>query len=300
MRPVRIAHATDIHWFVPPTLAELGPKRVIGSLNLYALGRRHQFDVKVQRELVAHLLQTRPDLVLITGDLTAQALAAEFTMAREVLNPLLAEIPTLILPGNHDLYTPDSQRSFAFHRTFEAWTGRREPRGLIRATVGDVTVLGLDPNRPLLFGASGYVPDDQLAELADALASPDLGPGPIVLGIHYPPVDKRGAIYDRPSHGLLNARALIEVLAKAPRRPALIACGHVHHGFLAPLRLPDGAAIPVADCGSSGQAWQPLRGRAAATATYTLAADGTVSYERFLYDGTRFAPEPGGAFASGA
>ena len=75
---MRIAHATDIHWFVPPTPRQLGFKRVLGTANLYLRGRRHHFDRGAQRALVAHLRRVEADLILITGDLTAQALPAEF------------------------------------------------------------------------------------------------------------------------------------------------------------------------------------------------------------------------------
>jgi 3',5'-cyclic AMP phosphodiesterase CpdA len=296
MSGVRIAQLTDVHWLVPPRASHFAWKRVLGTVNLYALGRRHDFDERVQQQAVEHALALRPDLALVTGDLTAQALPEEFAKAKTALEPLLAEIPTVVLPGNHDLYTPSAVRDRLFHAVFQPWSGRSDPEGLIRARVGAVEVLGLDPNRPALLHSSGRVPDRQLRELAAALAEPGLADRSVVLAIHYPLVDRHGAVYDNASHGLRNARELIAVLAAAPKRPSVVLCGHIHRGYRSAIPLPDGTAIPLANCGSSGHSWQPHRHRAAAMALYTVHGDGRVEYERWVHDGARFAPEEGGPF----
>ncbi len=295
---MRIAHATDVHFFAPPTVGDMVFKRVLGTANLYLRGRRHDFCEQVQAALVAHLLELRPDLVLITGDLTAQALPAEFDKAREALSPVLDELPTFIVPGNHDVYTGAAARDRFMERWFGPWMARGDD-ALGRLDVGNVTVLGLDPNRPTWITAAGLLPQVQLDALARALADEALAERQVVLAIHYPPVDRRGALYDRPNHGLLNVRALVEVLEAAPKRPALIASGHVHHGFRADLALADGTRIPVCDCGSSGHSWQPGRGRGAAMAVYDLADDGAILFRRYLHDGEAFHPEPGGPWQSG-
>ncbi len=295
---MRIAHATDIHWFVPPRLAELGPKRVLGTANLYVRGRRRDFSRDVQRALVAHLLAVAPDLVLITGDLTSQSLPSEFAVARQDLGPLLDSVPTFVIPGNHDVYTRGAQRGRFMEGTFGPWM-HREPSGLQRKDYGNVTVLGLDPNRPQLLSASGAVPEAQLDALAQALADPALRDRAVILAIHYPLLDRRGEIYDGAHHGLRNARALIAVLDAAPVRPVLIACGHVHHGYRVLLELSDGVGIPICNPGTSGQAFSPDRRRAAAMAVYELQPDGSVDFARHVHDGAAFAPEPGGAWSSG-
>jgi 3',5'-cyclic AMP phosphodiesterase CpdA len=301
---VRIAHATDIHWFVPPGWLDFAPRRVVGTMNLYAFGRRHEFDERVQDALVAHLVEEKPDLVLITGDLTAQALPAEFVKARKALDPLLIEVPTFVIPGNHDTYTPGAVRRQRFHENFGPWNGKKDPSGLVRfdLEVGDqdrVTAFGLDPNRPTLMTASGWIPDAQLAALERALAEPDLVGRTVILATHYPPVDRRGDVYDGAAHGLRNARALIGVLDRSPVRPCLVACGHIHPGFRADIVLSDGARVPVVNCGTSGQSFQPERRRAAATAAYRVEGNTIVGVERWLHDGQRFVPEADGPFTSG-
>ena len=304
---MRIAPATDIHWFHRPGLRHFALKRVVGTANLYLRGRRHEFDERVQQLLVDHLRAQKADLVVISGDLTAQSLPEEFEKAREVLSPLLAEVPSLVVPGNHDVYTPEAASEKFFHRWFGPWSGLGGPLARVDVDLdgGDggeperVTALGLDPNRPTWFFASGRVPDDQLEGLAASLADPELADRVVILAIHYPPIGRDGALYDDRSHGLENADALIRVLEQAPKRPALILSGHVHHGFRADITLSDGVRVPVIDCGTSGQRYQPWRGRAASTATYTVTRDGLVSIDRFVHDGERFVSEPGGAFATG-
>lgn len=298
MSAVRIAHLTDVHWLVPPRLRHLAPKRVLGTANLYLRGRRHDFDERVQAQAVEHVRALRPDLAVVTGDLTAQALPEEFVKAKTALEPLLAEVPTVVIPGNHDLYAPDAVRDRLFHNAFERWSGRADPDELIRASVGPVTLLGLDPNRPTLLHSRGRVPDAQLQGLAEALSDPALAGRVVVLAVHYPIVDRHGQVYDNYFHGLENARELIAVLAAAPVRPSLVLCGHIHRGFRSAVTLADGAAIPVVNCGSSGLAYHPERRRAAAAALYTVHDDGSVEYARWVHDGTGFAPEPGGAFST--
>jgi 3',5'-cyclic AMP phosphodiesterase CpdA len=293
---VRLLHATDVHWFAPPGWGDVSVKRVFGTANLYLRGRRRSYDPAVQRELVAHLLAERPDAVLISGDLTAQALDEEFRLAREALDPLLRSVPTLVIPGNHDVYAPDAKGRL--RRWFGPWCGGDGP--VARLDVGPLTLLGLDTNRPTWLTADGRVPQDQRDALRAALHDPGLRDRTVVLALHHPPVDRRGAPYVAWSHGLVDSPALAELLAGCPRRPDLVCCGHVHHGFRADWTLPDGSVVPVIDCGSSGHAHEPERGRAAACAAYTFGATGAgFGVERWLHDGARFVPEAGGAFASG-
>lgn len=292
---MRIAHATDIHWFQPPSLGRLFGKRLIGSANLYLAGRRHHFDPKVQAALVDALAAAKPDVLVITGDLTAQALPGEFELARRSLDPILHAQPTLIQCGNHDVYTRGARRDQRLQGSFGAWM-HPTPDGIARLDVGHLTVLGLDPNRPHPL-ASGHLPDPQLRALEAALQDvpPDRS---LMLALHYPILDRKGRVYDGMEHGLRNAGDLIAVLRAAPRRPDLIVHGHVHHGFRAELEL-DGAQVPIFNPGSGGYAWLPEKDRAACFNIYELTPGQPVMVERRRFDGQAFSPEPGGAYATG-
>lgn len=291
---MRLFHATDVHWFAPPSLADLSVKRIFGTANLYLRGRRHAFDPAVQSELVRHAVAARPDAALLSGDLTAQALEAEFRVAREALEPLLSAVPTLVIPGNHDVYAPDAVGRL--RRWFGPHCGGEGP--VARLDVGDLTVLGLDTNRPTWLTANGTVPEAQRAALREHLADRALAGRRVVLAMHHPPVDRRGDPYRKPSHGLVDVDSFADFLAGCARRPDLVCCGHVHHGFRAEWTLPDGAKIPVVDCGTSGQTFRPDHDRAAACAAYSW-PEGALAVERWVHDGATFVPEPGGAFASG-
>lgn len=295
---MRIAHATDIHWTVPAPLGRLASKRFLGVMNQVVGGRGKHFERRVQQGLVDHLVGLSPDLVVITGDLTTTALDEEFALAREELAPVLQATPTFIIPGNHDLYTRGAQRESRIVKHFGPWMHGNSPHGPVtRLDLGPVTVLGLDPNRAHVL-SSGWLPDSQLRGLADALRDPALDGQVVVLAIHYPILDRRGAVYDGLNHGLRNGRALIEVLRQAPRRPHAILHGHEHHGFTVGLDLGD-VTIPIYDCGSSGYAFLPEKRRAAAMNVYHLEAGRLAGVERYLWQDAGFAPEPGGAYATG-
>ena len=291
---MRIAHATDIHFTEDPSLLQLPGKRLLGTANLWLRGRRHDFPELIQQCLVDHLVALEPDLLIITGDLTAQALPSEFEKAKRFLLPALTRQPSVVMAGNHDVYTRGAARDDRIHEHFAAWLHRDGPIG--RFVRDSIEVITLDPNRPTGIHASGLIPESQLEALAEALAEPS--ERVLVLALHYPIVDRRGDVYDGEHHGLLNARALIEVLAQGTRAPDLILHGHEHHGFQQLLTAGD-HAIPIVNCGSSGYRFMPDKRRAAGMCVYELAPGVPLSIERYLHDGERFVPEQGGAFATG-
>lgn len=293
---IRIAHVTDIHWQTRPALVDMGLKRALGSANLYLMGRRHHFTAAVQSALVEHIVGLEPDAVVVSGDLTAQALRSEFDLARAGLQPVLDRFPTLVIPGNHDAYTHDAVREGRFEQAFGPWM--HKAGAIARLDVGPVTVLGLDPNAPRWVNAHGVVPQAQLDGLAAALAEPQLADRVVVLTLHYPVVDRHGAIYDGKRHGLLNARALLAVLSAAPVRPVMVLHGHIHHGYRSVLPL-RGAEVATFDPGSSGYAYLPAIRRAAGMNLYAVLPDGSFTVQRYLYDGRLFSPEPGGPYATG-
>ena len=105
---MRVAHLTDLHVMRPPSLGELTVKRLLGTANLYGMGRSSHFTEAAQNAAVAAVTRLAPDALLCSGDLTAQALPAEFEAAAALLTPLFSRQPTALIPGNHDTYTPDT------------------------------------------------------------------------------------------------------------------------------------------------------------------------------------------------
>lgn len=293
---MRIAHASDIHWSLPPRVNRLSPKRLLGAANLYLRGRRKEFSSEVQSALVEAVQREAPDLFIITGDLTALALPEEFRAAREALAPVLDSIPTFVIPGNHDVYTRGSVRSGRMARHFAPWMGEVLPSGLSLLDTGELRVVGLDPNRPGLF-ASGRLPEAQLDDLEGLLAEHP-AELPLLVALHYPVLDPQGIPYDNRGHGLLNASALIERLAAGPVRPAAMLHGHRHRGYRIDLQL-KGGAVPIFGVGAGGMVRDVSRNRAAALNIYALRDGGIAELRRLQHDGRRFVEEPGGPYSTG-
>ena len=235
--------------------------------------------------MVEHLVALAPDLVVISGDLTAQGLQAEFDVARAALAPVLDRFPTFVVPGNHDVYTPGAAREDRIASRFGPWLHR--DGAIARYSVPGLTVFGLDPNRATWFDASGVVPQAQLLALAAALAGPIPSDDFVLLVLHYPIIGADGALYAGRSHGLRNAAELVAVLDAAPRRPDVVLHGHVHHGYRSSIPVA-GDAIPSIDCGSSGHAFLPARGWYAAMNLLHVEGARLVAVDAYHHDGERF------------
>ncbi len=292
---MRIAHATDIHWTESVPFTKLFGKRTLGTANQILRGRRHHFPEDVQQALMDHVRSLSPDLFVVTGDLTAQALPSEFDKARRFLAPVMQQIDTLVLAGNHDVYTRGARDTDRIASYFGDQLHRAGP--IQRLDRNGLVVLGLDPNRPTFLDAAGEVPTEQLDALSEALEDPTLDGRFRILALHYPLLDRRGDVYDNTHHGLLNARVLIERLRAATYKPHLCIHGHEHHGFSVPLDL-GGHTMVIANSGSSGYRFMPEKRRAAAMNVYVVEGE-SFEVERYMYDGTAFVPEDGGAYATG-
>ncbi|MGC4251934.1 MAG: metallophosphoesterase [Sphingobium sp.] len=70
-------------------------------------------DGRIVTAAEAWLLERRPDLVVISGDLTQRARVAQFRQASAWINRLRAAgLPLLVIPGNHDVPLYDVMRRF--------------------------------------------------------------------------------------------------------------------------------------------------------------------------------------------
>ena len=288
---MKIVHLTDIHVHVRPALGDLIGKRLIGSTNLYVLGREGHFSAASQAAAVAAAVAEEPDVVVITGDLTAQALPSEFEAARELLTPILDRFETIIIPGNHDVYVREASPAAAMRACFGRWMGESTPW---LHTVEDVAFLALETCRPHLL-SSGRTPSGQLDAARELLA--DAGDRFVFQIQHYPLRNRHGEPYGPATRALVDAREVEAFLLETDRVGAVLH-GHEHHGFRT--EIPSGAGpIPILDPGASGYAWLPDRGRTAHFNVYEADRTGLRSIRRMRFDGERFVPEPGGAYATG-
>ena len=294
---LRIAHATDIHWTCRPPISSLFGKRLLGSANLYLRGRARHFTRHAQDHLMEALEELSPDMLFLTGDLTAQALPEEFDLAREQLSTLLDSTPTFIMPGNHDAYTHASVRERNMEAVFGDWMHLRNDGIGVFQREG-VTAVSLNPCRPTKLDAQGAVPQVQLEHLPEVLAEAPMGDF-ITLALHYPVVGKHGRPYAHGGHALVNAPKLIQVLNACERRPDMIIHGHIHKGYRSELLLEDGHTIPTFNPGSGGYAYMPKKDRAACFNVYSVEDGQLIGVERYRLGPEGFEPEDGGAYASG-
>ncbi len=164
-------------------------------------------------------LDPRPDVLLVTGDLTETATAEEYDFLRQALDPL--GLPWLAVPGNHD------DRA-AMRRAFPQMApAAAEDAPFCHAVARPdwpVRLLGLDSIVPRR--SEGALCAARLVWLAGQLAGATPAQ-PALIYMHHPPF--RTGIAPMDACGLLQGledfRALV---TRHADRIAGILCGHVH------------------------------------------------------------------------
>ena len=197
--PMLIAHLSDIH------LVEQG-RRACGVV---ATG-------KALARLVACLnrLEPRPDVVLITGDLTHDGSAPQVDRARELLAAL--HIPWLVVPGNHD------DRG-ALRAAFANDACPAVEDEFLHYTVEchAIRLIGLDSTVP---GAPGGAFCDRRAAWLEARLA-EAPQRPTILFLHHPPVCF--GVPETDEDGFADAGRLGAIVARFPAVERIL-CGHIH------------------------------------------------------------------------
>ncbi|RMG13258.1 MAG: metallophosphoesterase [Deltaproteobacteria bacterium] len=259
---MKLLHLSDVHvhhaaW--PPPLFSGGWRRVLAQVELRGLRRGYQFlrAPEVLARIAEEATAEAVDHVVLSGDLTTLALEEEFRAARRALEPLIAQHRITLVPGNHDRYTPAARRQRRFEAHFGDLLQSDLPEYCVDGAfplvhlVGEaLAVVGLDSALvPSIPGFSyGRVGRRQREALARILADPRVQGRRIVVTLHHGPYRHTGR-RDRPSHGLHDARAVLDLCA-AGGVDALLH-GHLHERFR--LRCPR-RGIEVFGAGSSTQA----------------------------------------------
>ena len=119
--------------------------------------------------LIAAIAEARPDLVVVSGDLTQRAKTAEFEEAARFLRRLPA--PQIVVPGNHDvpLYNLVARMFRPLHKFRAHITGDLSP-----VFVDDeIAVLGINTARSMVI-KNGRINQEQIGEVERRLcAMPD-------------------------------------------------------------------------------------------------------------------------------
>ena len=232
-----LAHVSDLHMAGRPRLAELAGKRGLGFIN-WQRKRKYIHRPDVLDAITRDLTSQARDHVAVTGDLVNFSLAEEYTRAAGWLAALGSPREVSVVPGNHDIYERDTERSPA---AFWSDTMRGDD-GVDRFPYlrrrGDVALIALSTALPTgPFMATGRLGHRQLTRFAEVLDQ-TRGLFRIVL-IHHPPRSP----WPRHLRRLIDARQLRAVLAA--KGAELLLHGHDHRRAIVWLDGPQGTKIPA-------------------------------------------------------
>ena len=211
----------------------------------------------------------RPDVIVVSGDLTQRAKPAQFRAARAFVDRLPA--PVVFAPGNHDVplwrFWERTLAPFGAWRRHFAPELERHYEDAELAIVAVTTAFAWTTKH-------GRLGRGQLAELERRLAAAPSGAARVVVA-HHPLVAAAELGSEPVSGGAGRALALL-----AAHGVELVLAGHLHHGFVL---APAPGAPAVVHCGTSTSS----RGRGGEAEANTLnsieigAAQLTVSRRRF-------------------
>jgi 3',5'-cyclic AMP phosphodiesterase CpdA len=239
---LRILHFSDVHVqrpvFSAPTRELLG-KRILAGINLWVDRGRLFADTPHKLAQLAEFARAQQvAIALCTGDYTAIGTADEHRDARQHVNAIAAatECGLITVPGNHDLYMPDTLRDRRFDKHFGDVLRTDLPEyaldgafPFVRLFDPRLAIVGVNSARPnpnpLL--SSGVVPTLQLAALERVLDDERVRGRFVIVMTHYG-ILRRDGRPDAKRHGLDNADELVRICA---RPNVLLVHGHIHHRY---------------------------------------------------------------------
>ncbi len=201
-------------------------KRLLGVSNLY-LFRRKKFAHDRLHEIFEQAAALKPDLVLCSGDLTSTSTEVEFRDVMTYFEPLVASVPVIMVPGNHDRYTFRSART----RRMEHILSRMMPVAFPhhQRLTDKWHLLALDSAIPQLVLSRGALGAGQLQAVGAFLKERTRDEGVVIL-CHYPVASPPG-VASSWTHNLKEDRALREMLEACPARIIFIH-GHIHQPWI--------------------------------------------------------------------
>ncbi|MCC8180045.1 MAG: metallophosphoesterase [Planctomycetes bacterium] len=225
---LRLAHISDLHIARRPVSGEMNLKRFLGFCN-YRLIRQRRYQEWVAAEAIAKLIESRPNVVLLTGDITQLGLDSEFHAAEMLLSPLTdAGIPVVAVAGNHDIYGEQSRLRFEAFRQRVMLDLREDKHGLIRLPGVDILPLEQGIPSPPFF-SNGRQGMEELAEAHQEWQTSSDDRLRIAAG-HYPVIDPHGGRLMF-LHGLKELQVLADFCRD--NQVAAYFCGHNHRRFSA-------------------------------------------------------------------
>ncbi len=244
-------HLSSLEWV---QARELLNQRILGYLS-WRSRRRAEHKTEVLEALLRDLAETRPQHIVVTGDLTHLGLPGECREVSEWLRRVGAPGDVTVIPGNHDTYIAAPwEQTVGLWAPYMAsddetlWSDVTDRFPILRIR-GPVAFIGLSTAHPTPpFFASGSVGRVQLRRLEQLLA--DLAKKPLlrVILLHHPPQPEATKWRKR----LIDGAALRAVLAR--HGAELVLYGHAHYPLRAQLATPTGGvpAIGVSSASALG------------------------------------------------
>ncbi len=179
-------------------------------------------------------MEPRPDIVLLTGDLTNSGAVAETEVLKRILDGL--KIQFYLIPGNHDNLA-------ALRAVFGQQIAPGKEGGFMHQVVDghSVRLIGLDTT--MTGHHSGELCEKRIAWLDASLG--DARDKPTALFMHHPPFQT--GIWWLDCIGLLQGGKALEDLLKKHRQVKAVFCGHVHRAIQSTL-----SDVPVFIAPSTG------------------------------------------------
>ena len=197
---------------------------------------------KALRQAVAHVaaLSLRPDLVLLTGDLTDRGSAAEYAVVADALAPL--SMPVYAVPGNHD--DPKVAQD-ALRRCMPVAPDAPDGACCYHLRHGNLHLIALDTVVPRQ--SHGALQPAQLAWLARTLDG--CRGEPVLLFMHHPPLPTGIDAMDACS--LMTGSDELAALVRGHGAVQGVLCGHLHRSVQmqlggAPLHVAPSVAHQIA------------------------------------------------------
>lgn len=224
---MRVLLIGDLHFFrTRLSLGEWLSKRVLGQANLLR-NRRHQFAHRLWPAMLGRALAQKPDVAVLTGDLSTTALGREFSDARAALAPLAAAgVPMLAVPGNHDRYTFTAARRKVFEAFFGGRFGAPPAYPALKPLGGRWHALLMDSACPRFFSSRGRLGAAALAQAKQLLRQVPAGDGVLVV-CHYPALVPIGHNMSW-NRGLDDMELWLELLSTENCKVVYVH-GHIHH-----------------------------------------------------------------------
>jgi len=182
----------------------------------------------------------KPDLVVLSGDITQRARRAQFAAARRFIERL--SLPVLAVPGNHDIPLYN-----VFARALNPYGNYRRALGAVLEPVFEtpgLLAVGINTTRPRRH-KDGEISDAQLARVAQRLRQ--ARPGQLRVVVAHHPVRAK---VESDLSNLLNGRERA-LAAWAQAGIDLVLGGHIHLPYVLPLSSANGPAGWIVQAGTA-------------------------------------------------